>query len=238
MADDVILGAGNNATPPASTVIATDDVGDVHYQRVKLTMGADGAADMDLDSGPQAKANCAPVVLATDQIDDITEAVTIVEFPHHEAHEGDAYMAHTVDIAMANNDYIGIVFTTPTSTTARMHMLASFSSKAMVHLDIIRGPSISGGTALTAFNRAEFSTNTSAAANMKSYDSTAGDAITGGTTIHPIYAFAGKQAGNERREDDEIILKSNTVYGFKLIADEASNAGEIQLSWYEHADSN
>ncbi len=237
MADDVVLGAGNNATPDAATIIAADEIGGVKYQRVKLALGADGAADTDLDSGPQAKANCAPVVLATDQIDDITEGVVTIDFPHHEIHEGDSYRADYTDTAMGNTEYIGIAFTTPTATTARMHAFAMFSSKASAHLDIIRSPSISGGTALTAFNRAEFSTNTSAAANIKSYDSTAGDAITGGTIIHDLYAFAGKQSGNEKRDDEEIVLKPNTVYGYKLIADEASNAGQVLLNWYEHADS-
>jgi hypothetical protein len=44
MADNVSTVADANATLPASTAIATDDVGGVHYQRIKLDVGADGAA--------------------------------------------------------------------------------------------------------------------------------------------------------------------------------------------------
>ena len=53
MADNVnILDAAGAAVP-----VATDEVGGVEYQRVKLTLGTEGAADMDLDSGQQTMAN-------------------------------------------------------------------------------------------------------------------------------------------------------------------------------------
>lgn len=44
MADNVAITAG------AGTTIATDDVGGVQHQRVKLTMGADGVSDGDVSS--------------------------------------------------------------------------------------------------------------------------------------------------------------------------------------------
>ncbi|MBP8055066.1 MAG: hypothetical protein KA314_04460 [Chloroflexi bacterium] len=67
MADNVTIpttGAGT-ATP----VIATDDVASVHYQKIKIALGADGAIDTLLDSGQQLSANSAPVVLASDHGD-------------------------------------------------------------------------------------------------------------------------------------------------------------------------
>jgi hypothetical protein len=44
MADNVAITAG------AGTTIATDDVGGVQHQRVKLTMGADGVSEGDVSS--------------------------------------------------------------------------------------------------------------------------------------------------------------------------------------------
>ena len=89
MADDVTITLNANSTPPDGTVIATDDVGGAHYQRMKLTLGADGAVDMDLDSGQQVMADSAPVAIASDQsalsVDDgggsltVDGAVTIQE---------------------------------------------------------------------------------------------------------------------------------------------------------------
>lgn len=67
MADNVTIpttGAGT-ATP----VIATDDVASVHYQKIKIALGSDGAIDTLLDSGQQLSANSAPVVLASDHGD-------------------------------------------------------------------------------------------------------------------------------------------------------------------------
>lgn len=39
MADNVTLNAGSGGS-----VVATDDIGSVHYQRVKISQGADGSA--------------------------------------------------------------------------------------------------------------------------------------------------------------------------------------------------
>lgn len=52
MADNLTTQSATPATVPASTVIATDDVSGVHYQRVKLDLGADGAASAVSGSVP------------------------------------------------------------------------------------------------------------------------------------------------------------------------------------------
>lgn len=61
MADNVTITAG------VGTTIAADEIAGVKYQRVKLVLGADGAADLDVDSGQQVMANSVPVVVASDQ---------------------------------------------------------------------------------------------------------------------------------------------------------------------------
>lgn len=67
MADNVIYTLDANSTPPAGTPVASDEIGGVQYQRVKLTLGADGAADNDVDSGQQVMAASVPVAIASDQ---------------------------------------------------------------------------------------------------------------------------------------------------------------------------
>ena len=44
MADNVTFGAGNAATAPDATVVATDEILGKHYQRIKVAHGVDGAA--------------------------------------------------------------------------------------------------------------------------------------------------------------------------------------------------
>lgn len=60
MADNVDI------TPGTGKTIATDDIGGVQYQRVKVALGADGAA-ADLAPGQAAMASSVPVAIASDQ---------------------------------------------------------------------------------------------------------------------------------------------------------------------------
>jgi len=62
MADGVPITAGSGTT------VATDDIAGVHYQRMKLALGADGSA-ADLAPGQATMANSVPVALASDQGD-------------------------------------------------------------------------------------------------------------------------------------------------------------------------
>lgn len=81
MADNVEITAGANATPLGGTKIATDDIGDVHYQKLKIALGADGVVDTLLKSGQQTMSDSAPVTLASDQgdisIDDGGGSITV-----------------------------------------------------------------------------------------------------------------------------------------------------------------
>lgn len=71
MADNYSFSQGSGSTA------AGDDIGGVVYPRVKIVMGADGAADMDLDSGQQTGANSLPVVIASDQTVAVSGSVTV-----------------------------------------------------------------------------------------------------------------------------------------------------------------
>lgn len=72
MPDNVTFQA-TAATPPSGTVIATDDVSGIHYQKVKLAVGAADEAVL-IDNGQQIEANSIPVVLASDVPVDVTPA--------------------------------------------------------------------------------------------------------------------------------------------------------------------
>lgn len=85
--DDVTYQTTTPATPPDATVIATDDVGGAHYQRVKLTDGtADGTTHAKVttaqagtsDGGLVTRpASVAPDVTASGTIDASSEDVTL-----------------------------------------------------------------------------------------------------------------------------------------------------------------
>lgn len=64
MADNVTI--PTQGTGDTTPVIATDDVSSVHFQKVKVDLGADGASSA-LVRGQLAKASCLPVTLASDE---------------------------------------------------------------------------------------------------------------------------------------------------------------------------
>jgi len=64
------------ATQGAGTTFAADDVGGILYPRVKLALGADAAADMDVDSGQQLMASSVPVTVASDQPSEVAIGTT------------------------------------------------------------------------------------------------------------------------------------------------------------------
>lgn len=73
MADNVTIPAqGTGTTTP---VVATDDVAGVHYQRVKLDGGGDGASNPFV-AGAQASANSLPVVGPNDEFVTVSVDVT------------------------------------------------------------------------------------------------------------------------------------------------------------------
>lgn len=168
--------------------------------------------------------------------DGASDALSVIDFAHHEVHEGNSYKADIVDISMGATEYIGIAFTTPAAEAGLVHIIMGYVSKASAHLELIESPGVlTGGAALTAFNRDRGNANTSNVIGLKSYDSTVGGhVITGGTVIHDLYTWASKQIGDRDRDSEEMILAPATTYAFKLTADEANGAGQLKLVWYEH----
>lgn len=81
MADNVTLQSTTPATPPAATVLATDDVSGVHYPRSKLDGGGDGAS-VPILSGGGVEASALRVTIASDStgvlsVDDNGGALTV-----------------------------------------------------------------------------------------------------------------------------------------------------------------
>ena len=91
MADNVTIPAtgGGTATP----VIATDDVGGVHYQEVKIDLGADGISS-PLLRGQQTAANGIPIAPPSD--DTVTASIDVTRPSDSSAYAaGDAFANST-----------------------------------------------------------------------------------------------------------------------------------------------
>ena len=152
-----------------------------------------------------------------------------IDFPHHQIHEGDSYVAsYAPDTVKGDGAGINITLKTP-DNTKWLHMQAKASAALGAFFTITRGPTFTGGTAQAGFNRNQNSTNPTGASDVK-FDCTP----SGGTVVHTELMGSGKKGGSGSRGTEEFMLKQNTVYVFTVTSDVASNKLGLDLSWYEH----
>jgi hypothetical protein len=128
-------------------------------------------------------------------------------------------------------------FTTP-DTTAWTHLVFSIDCEAETEWYIYEGVTINvAGTAITPRNNDRNSSNTSGntlagITNTSVANANADTAVAGATVIEHGIVGAGKTGGSESRSR-ELILKQNTVYCMRAIANAAGYTDFI-MSWYEH----
>jgi len=179
------------------------------------------------------------------KLDEITRAVTTIEYEHHEIHAGSMYEAQVIDTNMADNASINICFKTP-NTAKWLHMLPEFSAKVAGSMFIIENATweATSGTVTLVRNRNRNSVNTSdvkinATSGVFCPDASvlvnaSGAAVGAGSVIHQDVVFGTKQSGGGTRGAEEYVLKQDTKYAFIFKADGATNGGELELNWYEH----
>lgn len=176
-----------------------------------------------------------------------TGAQVVMDYAHHEAHEGDhffvTYSVADLGAATTPDDMMTLSFTTP-NTTKLLHFLFTANSASGGLFKLIESKTGGGATPtglIQAYNSYRDSTNTSTildvtgdSASQINYDATA---FTGGTELVSNYIGAKGVgtafSGGESRGDQEIILKANTQYQVSIY-NTAAVPGTIQLSWYEH----
>lgn len=169
------------------------------------------------------------------RLDDATHAQMTIAYEHHEVHEGAAFFAgsHSLNIGAAP---VHISFTTPAASGPRIHMALDAYAAGAATLLITEAPTggLTGGTALTAFNRRRDSTRTSAITNLK-YGAT--DPL--GGTIFPTFDLGsgtGPKFVSGGRDVSEMVLKPGVQYSYQLTG--GAVAGNMLLRWYEHTDRN
>lgn len=164
--------------------------------------------------------------------DKTTQAIKVIDYAHHEIHDGNHYKAGYQDTSMDTDDTIAIVFTTP-DTTKYMHWQLTSQSTGACTIQVFSGPTLSAeGTAVTPFNRNQNSTNTSDMVVKHTPTITSN-----GTKI--VEKWVGsvgfkETTGGEHRGESEIILKRNTQYLVLCTANADAIKCAIGGDWYEH----
>lgn len=169
-------------------------------------------------------------------LDRATWAVKVVLYSHYEIHAGSHYHIRDVTDISINNVF-DVQWTTP-DTTKWAHFTFTLTCEAETEWYIYEGVTINTpGTAITPVNNNRNSTNTSTAtiasiSNTSVSNANADTAVAGATEIGHGIVGAGRTGGIENR-DDEIVLKQNTIYCMRAIANAAGYVNFL-MTWYEH----
>ncbi len=169
-------------------------------------------------------------------IDALSRSNVVVQFEHHNIHEGDNYFYSEVMDLPANN-VLDIQITTP-NTTQWAHMTAEFEVENETEWWVYENVIINVAGAAVAelnSNRNSVNVNTTQLAtitNANIANANADTAIAGATLLFHGIAGAGKKIGGAGSSRQEIILATNEDYTIRF---EATAAGYVAplIRWYE-----
>ena len=164
----------------------------------------------------------------SDYIDQATNALNTVDYPHHEIHSGSHYyISGFTTLDSADTLYIKLV--TP-DTTKWSHFIWEINSSFILETNLIEAPTggMAGGSGVTPINNNRNSVNVSGMVLTSGVT-----ACTGGTKIDSI-KWGARSAGGGHSREDELILKQNTIYCREYISGTNANIVNFRASWYEH----
>lgn len=177
------------------------------------------------------------------RIDPATHALEVIDYAHHESHDGSAYFTRGYS-DRANNEVVDIRISPP-DTAEWAHFTARILTQSEFLFHIYEKVAITTvGTAYTPRNR-----NRNFNAGDPDQSSVAIDVIEntsvvnadldtnlvapGATDIFPGITGAGRSRGGSARAEEEIILRQNTIYCVRFVAN-AAGWVDWNISWYEH----
>lgn len=188
-------------------------------------------------------------------VDSMSASLQVVDFEHHECHEGNCYFSSFGNDVSGGGEQTCIALNTP-ATGPMIHMIFDASAGLEAFASIYENPSIDvdEGTQQNPFNRNRIVLNNSIVESIETspvtdevttYNETqaAGANITTTTEIfHEHIGVTGApttRSGGISRGRSEYILARSQQYAFCITAiDVNANHHNVRLNWYEHTDSN
>lgn len=162
---------------------------------------------------------------------DKSKSVSILQSAHRKIHDGFHFFIS--GFTTLNADGTLIFSATTPNTTKWAHTIWFIQSTTTLTVEVYEEATVTGGSSVTALNSNRNSTNTSNLTILKDPTiSVAGTKIastkfgTAGTNKVPAIG------GNFEREN-EIILKQNTTYVWKITSNADSNIIDYIAEWYE-----
>lgn len=170
------------------------------------------------------------------RLDSATHTLQCITYEHHEIHNGSHFMIEDVE-NLATNNVFDVQFITP-NTTKWIHFDFVLTCENQTEWYIYEGSTINtSGTVLTPINNDRNSVKISTTSILAIKNTTVvnanldTDVSTSKTIAHGLIG-SGKDGGIINR-DDEIILKQNTIYCMRAIANTAGYINFL-MKWYEH----
>jgi len=170
-------------------------------------------------------------------VDSVTNAIEIIDTPHHEIHEGDHfYVSGYIELNNLDTFYMKIV----TPDTAKWgHLIFDIKSTGICStaFDEDATGGMTGGSSIIPLN------------NNRNSETVSGLVFTSGVTVATSYttrlendkwgAQGFKQTiGGGAGREDELLLKQNTTYLRSFISGADNNIVQYKSSWYEHENKN
>lgn len=161
--------------------------------------------------------------------DVISNVPVVIEFDHHQIHEGETQRAEDYQASLGSSTVkYGITVPVFTSTINAPHMIIGVDVyNGNVIVQIYEGATFTSGTPLTKYNRNRNSGTT------VTTTITGGVTSTNGTLLHTFFGGAGKSGTGSGRSEVEYVLKSNTIYRVDVIGRAVGTEAVISFDWYE-----
>lgn len=159
--------------------------------------------------------------------DEVSGAVMVLDYAHHEIHEGDMYHVSGTATKGIGESY-DLLFVTP-DTARWAHLVGVVIGSGETAVTFYEGGTITGGTAVTPYNRNRNSENTPT--TLVYHTPSVSDP---GTALFTGTFGAGSRSGGEAREFDEWVLKRNTKYLLRMTSAATGNDLSWAINWYEH----
>jgi len=166
-------------------------------------------------------------------VDAATEAANVIDYVHHEIHDGSNFYVYVTDEDLDDNETLDITMITP-NTDKWNHTLFIASGSVGYALSAYEGAitDVAGG-AFVPINRNRNSSKVSGSIVR------IGDTFTSLGSLAITFEAGGgdkKSGGAIFGARDELILKSNTQYLFRFTSRENDNRCSLFVDWYEHED--
>lgn len=162
--------------------------------------------------------------------DIISNIPIILDFEHHQNHEGEAFMAQYVDTSLDTSTVkFGLTTGAGAATTGSPHLAIDCDVyNGAVRMDLYAEATFTSGATITPVNR---NRNVALPAGIMTIKS--GVTSTNGTLIESHFIGVGSKGAASAAGRDEWILKPNTIYRVDLIGLSTGTDAILHFNWYE-----